>query len=218
MESTLEMSVIGLIINSSLFTKIILLLLLLISIVSWAIMIQKYFFINIYKSDISRFLKTVSNQSGLTFIEEACSHFTKGVAKNMPILIMKIIKVRSQGKTIQSPETIVNNAVMYEADKLQSGMGVLSVTANISPLLGLLGTVWGIMYSFINIGTMGNASISTVAPGIAEALITTIFGICVSVPAHIGFNLLSVPINHCLDHLDRITEFTKSIFTSDGEN
>ena len=82
MESTLEMSVIGLIINSSIFTKAILSLLLFISVVSWAIMIQKYFFINIYKSDISRFLKTVSNQSGLNLIEEACMHFSKGAAKN----------------------------------------------------------------------------------------------------------------------------------------
>jgi biopolymer transport protein TolQ len=216
LESNLEISVINLILNATLFTKAVLLLLLLTSIISWAIMIQKYLFLAIYKSDISRFLKTVSNQSGNSFIEETCIHFSKGTAKNLPILIAKMLKVLSQGKIIQSPETVVNNTVMYEAEKLQSGMQILSTAANISPLLGLLGTVWGIMYSFIRIGSIGNASISTVAPGIAEALITTIAGIVVAIPAHIGFNLLSAPINSCLDHLDRISEFTKSIFTSDG--
>ena len=117
MESNLEISVINLILNATLFTKAVLMLLLLISIVSWAIMIHKYLFLNIYKSDISRFLKTISNQSGDSFIEETCIHFSKGTAKNLPILIAKMLKVRSQGKIIQSPETVVNNAAMYEAEK-----------------------------------------------------------------------------------------------------
>ena len=80
-------------------------------------------------------------------------------------------------------------------------------------MIGLLGTVWGIMYSFINIGQQGNASIDTVAPGIAEALITTIAGLLVAIPAMIGHNFLMSWINQCADILDRIAEFGHSIFS-----
>jgi len=133
----------------------------------------------------------------------------------MPVLLIKVIKSIKQGRTVYSPEAIINNAVMHETNKLQKGMGVLATTANISPLIGLLGTVWGIMYSFINISQQGSASIDTVAPGIAEALITTIAGLCVAIPAMVGHNFLSGLTNNCLDYIDRISEYAHSLFTKE---
>ena len=133
----------------------------------------------------------------------------------MPILLIKIIKSKNQGRTVYSHEAIINNAAMHEMNKLQKGMGLLATTASISPLIGLLGTVWGIMYSFINIGQKGNASIDTVAPGIAEALITTMAGLCVAIPAMVGHNFLSGAINNCMDYIDRISEYALSLFTEE---
>ena len=94
---------------------------------------------------------------------------------------------------------------------MQKGMGILATAAGVSPLLGLLGTVWGIIYAFINIGQQGSASIDTVAPGVAEALITTLVGLSVAIPALVGHNLLTVRINRCLDGIDRISEFAMSL-------
>jgi biopolymer transport protein TolQ len=104
---------------------------------------------------------------------------------------------------------------MHEMNKLQSGMGILATTAAISPLLGLLGTVWGIMYSFINIGQQGSASIATVAPGIAEALVTTIAGLVVAIPAMVGHNFLMGSVFNCLDYIERTAEFAKSLFNKE---
>ncbi len=157
----------------------------------------------------------LTSQNSLTFIEDGCMHFSKGTARTMPVLIIKIIKAINKGRNVHSPETIVNNAAMHEMNKLQRGMGVLAMTANVSPLIGLLGTVWGIMYSFINISQKGSASIDTVAPGIAEALITTLAGLCVAIPAMVGHNFLSGPINNCLDHIDRVSEYALSLFTKE---
>ena len=95
-------------------------------------------------------------------------------------------------------------------------MGILATTANISPMIGLLGTVWGIMYSFINISRQGSASIGTVAPGIAEALITTLAGLLVAIPAMVGHNFLTTWINQCMDNLDRITEYALSFFPKEN--
>jgi len=97
-------------------------------------------------------------------------------------------------------------------------MSVLATTASVSPLIGLLGTVYGIMYSFISIQQMGNATIATVAPGIAEALMTTIAGLCVAIPALVGHNFLSIRINNCLDQLERISEFTKYLFSNGNDS
>ena len=138
--------------------------------------------------------------------------FSNGTVKTMPVLLLKIFRLKNEGRTIQSPDAVINNAAMHEMNKLQKGMGVLATTANISPLVGLLGTVWGIMYSFINISREGTASIDTVAPGIAEALITTIVGLLVAIPAMAGHNFLIVWINQCMDNLDRITEYALSLF------
>ena len=214
LDSSVELSVIKLIIDASLFTKGILIILFIISIISWAIMLHKYIYINLYKSSISRFLKTLTSQSSLSLIEENCRNFSKGPVKTMPVLLIKIIRAKNQGRTVQSPEAIVNNASMHEMNKLHQGMGMLATTANVSPLIGLLGTVWGIIYAFIEIRNTGNASLDTVAPGIAEALVTTLVGLCVAIPAAVGHNFLTERINNCLDYLDRISEYAISIFTN----
>jgi biopolymer transport protein TolQ len=75
-----------------------------------------------------------------------------------------------------------------ERDAASGGLIWLSVIAVVSPLLGLLGTVLGIMTSFNRVATMGSASIAAVAPGIAEALMTTAFGLVAAIPAAIAYN------------------------------
>ena len=178
---------------------------------SWAIILQKYFFIKSYKSELSRFLKTLAKQGNPVHIEDSCAHFSKGCARTMPILLLRLIQTQKRGDLMISPCPIVNNVAMHEANKLTKGMGILAASANISPLIGLLGTVWGVMYAFINIGQQGSANITAVAPGIAEALVTTIAGLCVAIPAMAGHNFLTGVINDCLDYLDRISEYTLSI-------
>ena len=67
----------------------------------------------------------------------------------------------------------------------------LATASGTAPFLGLLGTVWGIMSSFLSMGVQGSASIEVVGPGIAEALITTIAGLGTAIPALVGYNLLA---------------------------
>ena len=211
---SVELSVIKLIINASLFTKIILTILLFLSVVSWAIIFQKRKFIKNYQLGIEKFLKLITAQDGTT-IEESCLAMSKGEARTMPILIMKMNQYREQGKSIISADAIINNAVMHDFNNLTHNMNILATAANTSPLIGLFGTVWGIMYAFINIAQQGSASIDTVAPGIAEALITTFGGLMVAIPAMVGHGFLMQWINQCQDTLDRVAEISHSMF---GEN
>jgi biopolymer transport protein TolQ len=175
-------------------------------------MFHKYFFVRRYKTEISRFLAALTVQGNPLTFEDVCLRFSSGRVKALPLLILKLLRTVGQGKPVMSPTGLVNAAVMEETALLQGGMGLLATAASVSPLLGLLGTVWGIMYSFLNIGKVGSASIAAVAPGIAEALMTTIAGLLVAIPAMVGHLLLSGSINRCLDSFDRIIEISLSAF------
>jgi biopolymer transport protein TolQ len=82
-----------------------------------------------------------------------------------------------------------------ERDVLSRGLVWLSIVAVVSPLLGLLGTVIGVMDSFLGVAATGSANIGAVAPGIAEALITTAFGLVAAIPAAIGYNYFVTKLN-----------------------
>ncbi len=82
-----------------------------------------------------------------------------------------------------------------QVEDLSGGLATLAVIGGVSPLLGLLGTVIGVMHAFVGIGASGTGSISAVAPGIAEALITTVGGLVVAIPAIIAYNLFVRRVN-----------------------
>ncbi|MGH7481713.1 MAG: MotA/TolQ/ExbB proton channel family protein [Longimicrobiales bacterium] len=89
-----------------------------------------------------------------------------------------------------------------EHDDLASGVAWLAVIGTVSPLLGLLGTVIGVMDAFIGIATTGSSNISAVAPGVAEALITTVAGLTVAIPAVMAYNYFVSRLNYFTGELE----------------
>ncbi len=207
MNPALELSVYRLIMHASMFTKLVFMLLMVVSLLSWTIMINKYFFLSGFRRQISQFLKALTTDGSIRNIDSSCSKFSNGSARTMPILIQRLLRAWSNGSLTVPAKTILDNAAQHEANKLTSHMNILATAANVSPLIGLLGTVWGVMYSFINIGQQGSATIAVVAPGIAEALMTTIAGLIVAIPAMAGHNFLMGWVNNCMDTLDLISEY-----------
>jgi biopolymer transport protein TolQ len=96
-----------------------------------------------------------------------------------------------------------------EISEIESSLPVLSTFVSVSPFLGLLGTVWGIMEAFIDIRTRGSAHITIVAPGISDALITTVYGLLVAIPALIFYNIFKSRVNKLDTDFDR---FIKEVF------
>jgi biopolymer transport protein TolQ len=94
-----------------------------------------------------------------------------------------------------------------ETAALERHVGFLATTGSVSPFIGLLGTVWGVMSAFLNIGAQGSASLVVVAPGIAEALIATVAGLGAAIPAVVGYN-------HILGRLRELSQGTQQ-FTSE---
>ena len=85
--------------------------------------------------------------------------------------------------------------VAEEADELAGRLNFLATVGSVAPFVGLVGTVWGIMNSFFQIGTQQSASLAVVAPGIAEALFATAIGLFAAIPAVIAYNRFSGSVN-----------------------
>jgi len=94
----------------------------------------------------------------------------------------------------QMIQEAIESGIEQERSRLEERMAILTVTSAVGPFLGLLGTVWGIMDAFFAIGKLGSASLTVVAPGIAEALVTTLAGLLVAIPAAAGYQLLAARI------------------------
>lgn len=92
-----------------------------------------------------------------------------------------------------------------ERDALSGGIAWLAIIATVSPLLGLLGTVLGVMHSFMAVMESGSSSIAAVAPGVAEALVTTAGGLVVAIPAAMAFNYLTGRLNRFMGELEGIS-------------
>ena len=82
----------------------------------------------------------------------------------------------------------MDRSAQDETAALERHVGFLGTTGSVAPFIGLMGTVWGVMSAFLNIGAQGSASLVVVAPGIAEALITTIAGLAAAIPAVVAYN------------------------------
>lgn len=190
----MEFSFFSIIAQASLVAKAVLTLLLVMSVASWGMMIQKYIALNAANrkalSGTDRFEKA-SN------LREAVQSLGSDPTSPLYYIAHQGVLEFNRSKELgNSSEVVVDNVrrslrqgVASELSRLQSSLSLLATTANTAPFIGLFGTVWGIMSSFHSIGLLKSASLATVAPGISEALIATAVGLAVAVPATVGFNV-----------------------------
>ena len=103
-------------------------------------------------------------------------------------------------------------AVSEHVERLERYLAFLAVVASAAPFLGLFGTVWGIMNSFQSIGTMGQATLAVVAPGIAEALFSTALGLIAAIPAVVAYNLFIRRIDRQSNRLENFADDLVGLF------
>jgi biopolymer transport protein TolQ len=207
-----SLSIIELVMESSPMAKGVLLLLLMFSVVSWAIILSKFFVYNLAKKENKRFLANFSKSENLTHIYNFSRELRYSPIARVFLtgyrelfLFQDLAKKErdqrgetqsNQGipltaKDIKGISLVLNKAINREITRLSRGLDFLATTGSTTPFIGLFGTVWGIMHSFRAIGMKGSASIGGVAPGIAEALIATAAGLAAAIPAVIFFNYLN---------------------------
>jgi len=115
-------------------------------------------------------------------------------------------------KSLNAVTARMQLAASEEVHKLEYLMPWLATTGAVTPFIGLFGTVWGIMDAFVGLGTAGSASLPSVAPGIAEALITTAAGLFTAIPAVVGYNHFLSRIKQTATRMDNFAmEFAAEI-------
>ncbi len=190
------MNVFRLITDASAVVQLVLLILLFFSVFSWAIIFFKRKTIRTAFSQSERFLKAFRRSKNLSEVNEAARKyrgsplvtlFQSGFKELAHISRSNPQNSINSGK-MESLSRVLTKASNAEVSRLEKMMSFLATTGSVTPFIGLFGTVWGIMDAFQRIGIVRSASLVTVAPGIAEALIATAFGLVAAIPAVIAYN------------------------------
>ena len=192
-------SVPSLVLDSGLFAKFILLLLFVISVLSWAIIWDRtrlYLRLRPGGAAARKDLQKKDLRTILASLKEYHPSIEGSILGETVRFLKEYPSSRGGGiasQNSQSPHALRNSLdrrAMEEISEMEKHLVFLATTAAVAPFFGLLGTVWGIMSSFLSMGVQGTASLEVVGPGIAEALVTTIAGLATAIPALIGYNLL----------------------------
>lgn len=112
---------------------------------------------------------------------------------------------------MEGTERAMRVALLREQEKLETHLPFLATVGSTSPYIGLFGTVWGIMHSFLNLANQQQATLAAVAPGIAEALIATAIGLFAAIPAVVGYNRFSAVVDRLLHSYETFSDEFSSI-------
>ena len=194
----------GLIASSGPMARFVLALLLLFSLLSWAIILYKGLALHRARAQSETFLDIFRKSSKFSEVNAVCPQLKAsplvGVFQAGYIEVNQQVRGGGTGPatgakpTVRSLESLSRSlarAATVEATRLERRLSFLATTASVGPFIGLFGTVWGIMDAFGDIGRMGSANLAVVAPGISEALITTAMGLVAAIPAAVFFNFFS---------------------------
>ena len=192
----MDMPLIQMLRQSDIATIIVLCILAVMSLGSWGIIITKMFFLRKNQKSNARFFNQFIHVEHFVDLKELCKSSADSAFKRVT---EEVLIEATKFSNFVSYDSIQHRASLLEDTIQRSIEGIrldenrhlsfLGICSNLSPFFGLLGTVWGIMVAFYQIGQHGSADLTVVAPGIAMALITTVGGLVVAIPASAGYNM-----------------------------
>ncbi len=205
-------SIVAIVTRSSLIGKAVLLTLGLLSVISWAIILYKLWSFSRSERHSTQFLDVFRRSNKFSEVQAVCRSlsdsplvglFQAGYAELTTQLRQpaqaeaavvgnpKPAPARPTLKSLPAVDRALMRASVVEVNKLEHRIPFLATTASMAPFIGLFGTVWGIILAFESISQKGSTNLSVVAPGIAEALVTTAAGLAAAIPAVYFYNLLT---------------------------
>ncbi|WP_116472569.1 protein TolQ [Zobellella maritima] len=203
-----EISFIGLFLQASLLVKLVMLLLMAMSVLSWALIINRRKTLNAARNDADVFEDKFWSGSDLSRLYQETNARRDTLAGMEQIFhagFKEFIRLQKQGRhqdsLLEGTYRTMRVALSREVDRLEANLSLLATIGSISPYIGLFGTVWGIMNAFIALAEVQQATLAMVAPGIAEALIATALGLFAAIPAVIAYNRFSYQVERIENHL-----------------
>ncbi|MBM4139404.1 MAG: hypothetical protein FJ244_08030 [Nitrospira sp.] len=221
---------IGLLVSLGLVAKVVLALLLGFSVMSWAVILYKWMVFRAADAEDRRFMAVLSKAKDLDDVPRQSQRTAAGPCAYVFYGVTEHLNRRGgeardaldgEGMATIDRHVIERTATHLaqgQIAKLESFLPFLATTGNISPFVGLLGTVMGIIDSFREIGTQGTASIAAVAPGVSEALIATAAGLFAAIPAVIAYNYFLTRIRRTAFRMDSVVVQLDALFAAKGKS
>ncbi len=220
-----DLSFFSLFMQADMIVKAVMILLVMASIWSWAIIFEKFALFRKVRAKSEAFEKLFwSGQSLENLFERIkgrenhphAAVFTSAMqewqARNTRELSTHSeLRAGTKERIYQSMQIAANKSLA----SLESNLGFLATVGSSSPFIGLFGTVWGIMVSFQSIAVSKNTTLAVVAPGIAEALLATAFGLAAAIPAVIFYNKFASDVNKVASNLDDFSNELGSIISKE---
>ncbi len=188
----LQLNLWDLVQSSGPLPKGVMVILLLFSLLSWAVAFSKWAIFRSARSANRKFLRAFRKAPGLDAVAAASEQYrTSPLVSVFDFGYSEVQRQMKSRGSVTNPlalERSLQLGMSEELTRLERNMGLLATTATVSPFIGLFGTVWGIIDAFQQLSTAGASSLRAVAPGISEALITTALGLAAAIPAAIFYN------------------------------
>jgi len=214
MTVTQDISILALIWNASVIVQLVMALLLIVSFMSWYFIFRKYFTIRRADSQTDQFERDFWSGSDLNALYQSAvnnRHGTGSLERIFEAGFREFLKLRNQratdpGMFVDGARRAMRATYQREMDRLESHLAFLASAGAVSPYVGLLGTVWGIMHAFRGLANVQQATLAAVAPGIAEALVATAIGLFAAIPAVVAYNRFSHDVDRLAVRFESFTE------------
>jgi biopolymer transport protein TolQ len=212
MNATADLSIFKLLTQATLVVQLVMMLLLAVSLASWTAIFGKYFALRQARRETEQFERQFWSGAELSQMYAQATnqrHKTGALERIFEAGMTEFLKLRGKGDvqaTLDGARRAMRAAYQREMDVLESRLAFLASVGSVSPYVGLFGTVWGIMHAFTGLSSLEQATLATVAPGIAEALIATAIGLFAAIPAVVAYNRFAHEIDRLANRFESFTE------------
>ena len=209
--SNTDFSLLSLFIRADIIVKSVIIILIVCSIYSWAVIIEKFRLFKKINQTTEEFeTKFWNSKSAESFYNNLPGNVEDPMALVFKDAMQNLLKRKSKVDLHERMTTMLETGIEKQMSKIGKGYTFLATVGSTAPFIGLFGTVWGIMNSFQSIAISRNTSLAIVAPGIAEALFATALGLLAAIPAVIAYNKFN---NDAKKYSERLENFSKRFLT-----
>ena len=191
-----DMSILQLVLHASFTVQLVMVILLIGSIASWAAIFRKLRSLKDIKAQNDEFERDFWSGTSLNDLYAAAAQnarqggpmeriFASGMREYQKL---RERRITDPGTLLDGARRAMRASFQREMDAAESNLSFLASVGSVSPYIGLFGTIWGIMHAFTGLGALQQVTLSTVAPGIAEALVATALGLFAAIPAVVAYN------------------------------
>ncbi|MES2771768.1 MAG: protein TolQ [Pseudomonadota bacterium] len=214
MNITQDLSILTLILNASAVVQAVMLLLAAVSFMSWYYIFCKWFAVRTARTQSEQFERDFWSGGDLNQLYQSAvndRHRSGSMERIFEAGFREFTKLRNQ-KNLDAKDVVdgsrraMRATYQRELDSIEAHLAFLASVGSVSPYVGLFGTVWGIMHAFRGLSNVGQATLASVAPGIAEALVATAIGLFAAIPAVLAYNRFAHDIDRLSSRFESFME------------